>query len=293
MSEISKRIIVSGASGYLGSRLVHEMLRQNFLITAIINKTSDFSNFAQYQKNLKIVERKNLKSAFEEKVDGILHTATLYGRRGESNSEILDCNLAFPLELLQEATKHNVAFFINTDTSIDKATNAYSLSKKQFVEWAEFLARDEKISFINVILEHFFGPDNNNTNFISSIISSLRSGKEKIDLTEGKQKRDFIYIDDAISAFMIILKNCFAQKNFLSSQNFNIASGKPISIRQAVETIHRLSNSSVELCFSALPYRKFEKMESEVDISALEKLGWKPKISFEEGIKKILEAEKE
>ena len=63
------------------------------------------------------------------------------------------------------------------------------------------------IKFINARLFHLYGPSDKPTKFVNSIIQSLKNNLPTIDLTSGTQRRDFIYIDDAIEAFLLIILN--------------------------------------------------------------------------------------
>ena len=71
-----------------------------------------------------------------------------------------------------------------------------------------------------------------------------------------------------------------------------LGSGKPHTIRHFVESIHSLTGSGTLLKFGAVPYRDNEIMESRSDISFLKKLGWEPRVTLEEGIRKMIEGEK-
>ncbi len=62
-------------------------------------------------------------------------------------------------------------------------------------------------------------------------------------------------------------------------------SGRAVSIREFVETIHHVTGSRSELRFGALPYRENEIMLSQADPAALRALGWDPQVSLEQGIK--------
>ena len=117
----------------------------------------------------------------------------------------MEANFLFPLKLLELGKKYHVTCFINTDTILDKRIDNYSLSKKQFKEWL-FVYR-KNFGCVNVALEHFYGPGDNPARFVTYIVHSLLKNVERIDLTKGEQKRDFIYIDDVVDAFIKIVNS--------------------------------------------------------------------------------------
>jgi nucleoside-diphosphate-sugar epimerase len=224
------------------------------------------------------------------KIDIIIHTATCYGRNNESVSEIFSANTEFPLKLLDVGSRAGVELFLNTDTILDKYLNLYALSKNQLLQWGKFFSKQGNIRFGNIRLEHFYGPGDDPTKFTAHVINGCLNNIPELKLTEGEQKRDFIYIDDVVSAYMVLLEKI---GNSISSfVEFDLGSGRSVSIRAFVETAHRLSASHTKLAFGAIPYRKGEVMHSEADISGLTALGWQCRYNIEVGLQKVIEQER-
>lgn len=221
---------------------------------------------------------------------GVIHCATNYGRDENNLDDTIEANLILPLRLLKNALENNLEFFINTDTILDKRINFYSLSKAQFKEWLLFFS--PKIKCINIELEHFYGEGDDPSKFVSKIVKELvHNEKKDLALTLGEQKRSFIYIDDVIHAFQLILENTAQlQENFNS---FQVGSKTQISIKNFVLLTKELcANTNTELKFGALAYRANEVMEVNLDISKLEKLGWSERTSIREGLRETIEFEK-
>jgi len=119
-------------------------------------------------------------------------------------------------------------------------------------------------------------------------VQNLLNNISELPLTLGEQKRDFIYIDDVVHAYLTLLDNCVATKdNYLE---YHLGSGNAITIRKFVETVHYLTESSTQLRFGAIPYRVNETMNSCADISKLRQLGWKPECDLTIGLKKLIDA---
>jgi nucleoside-diphosphate-sugar epimerase len=237
------------------------------------------------------IDEKSLADLFSKNhIDIIIHCATNYGRNTDSKLDTVDANLIFPLQLLHFSKMSGVRCFINSNTILDKRISEYSLSKSQFVDWLRTYS--SSLSCIDVTLEHFYGPQDDPSKFVSYIIQSLISGASDIELTPGEQKRDFVFIDDVVEAFMCILKESVKLPSGFF--RFEVGSGKSISIREFVYLVKRLTgNHKTVLKLGALPYRENEAMELQVDISYLEKIGWHPRTTLEEGLIKTIEAERE
>lgn len=145
------------------------------------------------------------------------------------------------------------------------------------------------IHFGNIRLEHFYGPNDDNTKFTSYVIKSCLENIPELELTLGEQRRDFIYIDDVVSAYLLLLENMGSfSEPFME---FDVGSGQAVSIREFVETVHRLTASRTHLAFGALPYRDGEVMHSVADVSGLKMLGWRCCYDIEAGLKQAIEQE--
>lgn len=284
-------ILITGATGFLGSALLKSLIGQ-FEVIAIVRSTSKLDRIEEVLQKIKCynIDEIPLNVIFEEnKIDLIVHCATNYGRGKPFLTEIVQANLILPLHLLQLASLYKIKGFVNTDTILDNRINLYSLSKKQFLEWLRHFSQD--FICINVALEHFYGPFDNSSKFVTWSIRNLLDKVQSIDLTEGKQKRDFIYIDDVVQAFLRIID--FTLKTSHGFWEFEVGSDERVEIRHFVELAKELSeNSETLLNFGALPYRENEVMESRANTESLRNLGWQPTISLKTGLLKTIESEK-
>lgn len=291
---VKKRILLTGATGFLGSHLAKELLRAGYGVVALKRKSSLLQRVEASIPKIDLfdVEDLNFDTFFKDcgKIDAIIHTATCYGRNNESVTEIFSANTEFPLRLLDAGKRAGVAAFLNTDTSLDKYLNLYALSKNQLLQWGKFYAMHEKMRFANIRLEHFYGPDDDLTKFSAHVIDSCARNVPALSLTKGEQRRDFIYIDDVVSAYILLLEKLDSFNETFTG--LDVGSGHSVSIREFVETVHRLTSSKTRLDFGALPYRKGEVMRSEADISKLVSLGWRCKYGLESGLKKVIEQER-
>ena len=291
---MKKRILLTGVTGFLGSHLAKALLAAGYEIVALKRISSSLRRVESIASNIVFfdIEGLNFDHLFRNcgKIDIIIHTATCYGRNNESVSEIFTANTEFPLRLLDAGNRAGVEMFLNTDTILDKYLNLYALSKNQLLQWGKFFSMHGKIRFGNVRLEHFYGPDDDPTKFSAYVINSCLANVPEIKLTLGEQKRDFIYIDDVVSAYMVLLeKMAHLNSSFVE---FDVGSGRSVSIREFVETVHRLAASKTQLSFGALPYRDGEVMHSEADTSSLTALGWHCCYDIEAGLKKAIEQER-
>lgn len=286
-------VLLTGGTGFLGSNLLKRLLIEQYRIILIKRSTSNTYRIKEQLPRITSidVDHEPLENIFKKhKIDIIIHCATNYGRRNVPPTEVIEANLFLPLKLLHLAKDYQVKVFINTDTILDKRVNTYSLSKKQFIEWFSLYSDD--IACINIAIEHFYGPMDDRSKFVTQVILDLLQGVKEIPFTLGEQKRDFIYIDDVVNAFLHVLK--FAHQKRSGFHRFEVGSSKNISICDFVKLTQKLTgNETTHLNFGVIPYRKNEIMESSVNIQALRVLGWEPLFSLEEGLIRTIDKEKE
>ena len=286
------KILLTGASGYLGSRLCKRLSEAGHEVVALCLDRNEVKNIFVESPKVTYVylsEKSPRKIIESNSIDGVIHTATLYGRRHESLKEMISANVIFPAEIISACQDCRVSFFINTGSILNKFTSCYSLTKSQVVDWMEMFASE--IKMINLRLDHFYGPNDKNTKFVAMILEKLSCNEPSIDLTDGLQERDFIYIDDVVNAFITVLENINRIKCGKVT-TFEVGSGVKTSVRTLVTKLKELTGSTSRLNFGAIPYRQNEMINYEVDISGLRELGWTPKTFLEAGLKKIITGDK-
>ena len=273
-----KSVLLTGATGFLGSMLLRRLLKEGYALTILkrsFSQTHRINDLMPSIQSFDLDKTELVEISRHVKAHYIIHCATDYGRKNVSVSDIIQANLVLPVSLLSLRDNFQCKCFINTDTIIDKRVSSYSKSKKQFREW----------------LEHFYGPGDDKSKFISSVIGNLLRNADHIDFTAGEQQRDFIYIDDVVEAFLLIIKNASsAGKGFY---DYEIGTNRLISIKDIVKMMKNMTGNTVtKLNFGVLPYRENELMLSSVNTEKIRSSGWVPKYTIEAGIQHTVNTEK-
>lgn len=162
----------------------------------------------------------------------------------------------------------------------------YGLTKLMGEDIVKFYSK-QGLKYIIMRLFNVYGPGQNvaYAGVITKFIERIKSNKPPIIYGSGLQTRDFIHVRDVAMAIMLSIERG------LENEVLNIATGKPISIKSLAELIIRLANSPLKPIFTKP--RTGDIMHSYANIVKAEKLlGFKPRITLEEGLRELLEMQK-
>jgi CDP-paratose synthetase len=289
------KILLTGASGFLGSALALHWDKAGHQVALLLRPSSKLDRLRGLDASFAIgrCTTDAEVEAFVKQVqpEVVVHTACAYGRQGETSLQLFDANLRLGLVILQALQNAAQAVcFINTGSALAPEVSPYALSKNQFAQWGRMLATQSggQLRFINVLLQHMYGPGDDVSKFTTHVLHTCQRNDPVLKLTAGEQARDFIYIDDVVSAYDTLL----TQGHQLDTvHDIEVGSGVAPSIRHFVETAHRLTASRTELLFGALPYRANEAMHCLANVARMTQLGWAPAFDLNAGLKKTIQME--
>ena len=294
--------VVTGGAGFIGSNLTNKLLDMGHKVIVLDNFVSGKrSNLSRHnKKNLKIVnidisKSENLDKYFK-KVDYVFHLAALAEiiPSFKNPEKYFNNNVIGTLNVLNAAKKTKIKKMIYAaSSSCYGAPKKFPTSEKDKIDLkhpyaiTKFVGEELVMRYAlmfnmpNISFRFFnvYGPRLNVSNQYSAVIGNfLSQTKSKKALTvvgDGKQTRDFIHVDDLINAFIKIIKSKFENKIY------NLGSGK----RTSINTIAKIFGGKKKF----IPIRPGEPKNSVADIKKIKKdINWKPKISIEQGIKKLL-----
>lgn len=281
-------ILLTGATGFLGSHLLKKLLQDGYYV-AVLKRSH--SNCSRIEEEIKKCWTYDIDCTppdmifQEKKFDAVIHCATDY-RKNIPADRVAESNLIFPLQLLEAAIEAQCPYFINTDSFFTKQlperfekrqmlyAPEYTLSKYQFREWGKLRAIEGKIIFVNLQMEHIYGPDDGEGKFVTFLIRSMQNGVQELDLTDGIQIRDFIYVEDAVSAYLAVLEH---MKELSGYCHFEVGTGISHTVRELVETIRAGLGAETRLNFGKRLRTESEIMFSTAQVEHLMQLGWEPK----------------
>lgn len=309
-----KRVVVTGADGFIGSHLVEALVKEGYNVKAFTYYNS-FNNWGWLdsipKKTLSEVEVfcgdiRDPNGVFEamKNADIIYHLAALIAIPFSYHSpdSYVDTNIKGTLNVLQAARQLNTERILVTSTSevygtaqyvpIDEkhpfqGQSPYSATKIGADRLAESFYRSFNLPVTIVRPFNTYGPRQSARAIIPTIISQLLAGKNEIELGSLTPTRDFNFVKDTVAGFMAISKS-----DKTIGEEINIASQHEISMGElANEIIQQINPKAKIICRE----ERLRPLNSEVNrlLGSNEKIlkltDWEPRYSFASGIQETIE----
>jgi dTDP-glucose 4,6-dehydratase len=294
-------VAITGAGGFLGRHLARTLIAQGVNPLLLVHSPTEHEVAAHVrQATLDLTERRAVDEVLErEKPQTIFHLA---GTRGLGVgaltwSHCVELNVASTVHLLESAQRHGVERIVIIGTADEYGNqpgplseklplapaSPYAVSKAVATELARAMYTRDRCPV--VILRPFtvYGPGQPANMFVSEAVDCAVRGLP-FRMTEGRQRRDLIYVDDAIGAFIAA-----AEAPGVEGQIINIGSGEAHALRDIAQLIWRLSGTDAPLMMGARSAGATELHDTWADITrAEEMMGWRPQVPLEEGLKRMI-----
>ena len=300
----NKKILITGADGFIGSHLIKKLISSEADITALV-LSENLKNLNSIKNKIKFVYEDITKKEIIDEIikinpECIFHFAALTKTDNYPNiREILETNIMSTINIAEAAIRlkklkrlifsstylvyEDSAELLKEDNNLNPKSS-YAISKYTSGKILQKYSAKHKLPLIITRLFNVYGENNINNVIFLFAKSSLKNKEIYID-GDGKQLRDFIYIDDVIEALLLITQNDKKPNTVI-----NVGSGEYIKIKELAEKIKNLTKSS-----SKIIYRDFDPglKNSYCNNSLLKSYGWKQKTSMDKGLKKTIEWIKE
>jgi GDP-L-fucose synthase len=292
-----KKIVVTGGSGFLGSRVV-EILKKRGVKNIIIPRSENMD-----------LRKQNNCEEITKNVDIIFHLAAKVGGIGlnqKNPGQLFYDNLIMGTHLMEEARKNNIEKFVALGTicsypkftpipfkeesiwdGYPEETNApYGLAKKMLMVQSQAYKQEYDFSSIVIFPTNLYGPkdnfDDEKSHVIPAIIKKMHyariNNSDTVSLWgDGTPTRDFLYVDDAAEGIVL---SC---EKYEDTDPLNLGSGNEVSIKELAETINRLMKTNLKINWetdkpNGQPRRCIDSTKAST------KIGFKQKTDLETGL---------
>lgn len=296
-------VLVTGASGFIGSHLLESLLELKYKIIIIERSDSNHERIKSLLKKIKIYysDKNQTELAFKDnKIDCVIHLAAKYIKAHNSVEDvdgIINTNVKFSTELCQYCIQYKVKGFINTGTFFEykmqnrpikendkeEAYNLYSASKLSFQEVLKYYAQNYDLKTVTLRLFSPFG-DRDNEKIMALLVKTLNNGS-RLEFSGGEQRWNFTYVKDIALAYVKTLE--YLNKTKEKYSVFNVGYNKEYSIKEVAKKLEKIAGKKSNILWGTRPYVENEIYYANCDNSKIKKvLGWRPKYDIDYGLKK-------
>ena len=288
------RILVTGATGFIGTNLTRELRKNNdlFILGQFegdpeklrlpgIVMTDDIQRLADYIKS--------------NEIEGIIHLASLYltVHTPKQVKDLVLSNIYFGTAVLEAASlAGTIKWFLNTGSiwqnyNVTGAeynpVNLYAATKQAFIAMAKYYSDVFGIRFCTLKLCDTYGPNDTRKKILKLFKEYSETG-EVLKMSPGEQEIDLIYITDIIAGFTHLAE--LLSDSVELADEYVLTSGKQIPLKELAQLFSKVSGKKLNIEWGGRPYRDREVM---IPWKGTPVPGWKAKIDVQKGIKLFLE----
>lgn len=300
-SVLDKRVAVTGAAGFIGTALLKALHKAGAHPLAIVGKGRRTAHLdtLPFPIQLTVVEDvRHMGEAIRAVApDLVVHLSAHVStdRSYAALAQTLEWNLLSTIDVLTASAQIGAGRVILMGSTEEYGQNAapfdprlaldppspYAASKAAQTAYARMFHNTFGLQTVILRPTVVYGPGQSSRMLISMVMEALAAGRA-IDVTEGKQTRDFVFIDDVVDAILLSLT-----APGLAGEVWNVGSGEVVTVRDCLERIEAITATEGLVLYGARPYisREIFRYESEVE-STYKALNWRPSVLLNEGLRR-------
>ena len=297
-----KQIFIAGQEGMVGSALLNLLKKNNLKIINCKRKDLDLTNQDKVEKWFR-KNRPDIVINAAGKVGGILDNSL-------NPADYIYENTIISFNIINSSLRNGVKKFINLgsvssyprksripikedyllSSSLEPTNEAYAIAKIASIKYCHYIKETYKKEFISLQPANLYGIgdkfDLSKSHVIPALLKKFHiakiKNKKKVEIWgSGKSEREFLNVEDLTRASL------FCMKNKIHHSILNVGSSDCISIRRLASLIKKITNFKGTMFFN----KKYPDgvLRRKLDTALINKLGWKPEIKLEQGLKEYYE----
>ncbi len=299
------KILVTGGAGFIGSNIVDALVENGHDVVVVDNlymgRLKNLNPKAKfYLLDLQAAEISKLFAL--EKFDVVYHEAAQMDVRRSVENPVFDAsvNVLGTLNILQNAVQTGVkkVIFASTGGAVygeqdyfpadeehpTRPVSPYGITKLTVEKYLFFYKLTYGLEHVILRYANVYGPRQNpfgEAGVVAIFIEKMLTGGQPIINGDGKQTRDFVYVGDVVRANLLALE-------YPGSNTFNVGTGKETDVNTIFRELNKIIGQNLPEKHG--PAKEGEQQRSVIDYSKIKNvLGWKPKITLEEGLRKTVD----
>jgi len=291
-----KNVIVTGATGFVGSHLSRKLVEFGYNVHIISRPSSTYENLESVKRKIDVFEYNQniteLINYFKEvEADIVFHLASLFisEHKPDEVDDLINSNIKFGTHVLEAMSKSETYNLINTGTSWQhyknedyNPVNLYAATKQAFEDIIEYYVNALNFNVITLKLFDTYAEDDNRGKLIN-LLGKFSKEKKKLKMSPGEQKIDLVHVDDVVDAF-ISAYDLIKEKE-MNHKKYAVSSGQQIKLKELIQLYEDVTGNKILVEWGGRSYRKREVMELWRNFDKLP--NWEVKISLIDGLKKL------
>ncbi|MFS4581325.1 NAD-dependent epimerase/dehydratase family protein [Phaeobacter sp. C3_T13_0] len=296
MNELEgKRVLLTGATGFLGGKVLERLRRIDAIIGCLIRKNRSTVLFPEAER-LEITDRATdiVETVCGFRPDVMIHCAGLVQTtHGPSDIDaMLQSNIQLAVALLEagrqlgELRIVNLGTYLEHDSSGTVApTSLYAASKRAVAELLNYYTHAVPTRAISIKPSLIYGAGDPRPRLLPSLAKAIVNG-QTLELSEGLQKLDLIHIDDVVEAIIQAATHLLSSESKTGHQEFFAISGTRFSLRDLARKLEYIAGGETDLRWGAHSYKAEEVMEPFSGGAPLP--GWVPAVPLDQGLAELV-----
>lgn len=269
---MTKRALMTGATGFIGSRLAGRLLTSGWEVHAVVREGSKLAALPEAIReritfHVHTPENELTDILRRSSPDVVLHLASLFLIRHEYEDipRLIESNITFGVKLLDAMAESGVKNFVNAGTAWQhyedaaySPVNLYAASKQAFSDMMRYYEEARGIRAITLVLTDTYGEGDPRRKLLPLLDETSRTG-EVLSMSPGEQRIDMVHVDDVAAAFELSA-NYLLEERYELCGTYAVSSGKSLTLRELVRRYSSLTGKEIRVEWGGRPYREREVM---------------------------------
>jgi nucleoside-diphosphate-sugar epimerase/glycosyltransferase involved in cell wall biosynthesis len=293
-------ILVTGASGFVGSNLFRNLLKVRTDVFAVIHQDPNWRLGEINETHLFSVDFNDylaVKNMVAElKPETVFDCAAFGAYAHESNSALIyQTNFLAKVNFVEILQESKVSAYVHAGSSSEYGTNScapselgpflpnsdYSVSKLAISKYLSYVGKHRNFPCVNLRLYSVYGQYEDTSRLIPKLVTMALTG-EYPPFVDSEVSRDFVYIDDIVNAFILSASKMNPE---IYGESFNIGTGVKTTISDLAELAKKVFKLDDSAQFQTMPNRQWDTSEWFADChKAYNTIGWKSSVNLADGL---------